>query len=48
MIKTPKLNVIENLIKQVEPYIITDEFIIDVWRKKDGVHISPNKNTIND
>lgn len=48
MIKTPKLNIIENLIKQVEPYIITDEFVIDVWRKKDGVHISPNKFSVND
>lgn len=47
MIKTPKLNVIENLVKQVNPYVITDELIIPVWRKRDGVHIAPNEYSFN-
>lgn len=47
MLKTPKFNVIENLVGQVAPYIITDELIIPVWRKKDGVHIAPNRFSTN-
>ncbi len=47
MLKTPKFKVIENLVGQVAPYIVTDEVIIPVWRKKDGVHTAANEFSLN-
>ncbi|HZK21300.1 MAG TPA: glycoside hydrolase family 38 C-terminal domain-containing protein [Oscillospiraceae bacterium] len=48
MIKTPKPSVVENLIKQVPPYIITHEHVINSWHKKDGIHTSPNEFSMSD
>lgn len=40
----PTLNprVLENQIKQIKPYIVTDKMVIDEWISYTGVHESPN------
>ncbi len=35
-------NVLKNLIRQIEPYIITDRLVIDEWKSHTGIHESPN------
>ncbi len=37
-----KFKVIENQVKQVSGYMVTDELPIPLWSKRDGVHTSPN------
>ncbi len=36
--QTLKANVLKNLIKQIEPYIVTQRLVIDEWKSHSGVH----------
>lgn len=40
----PTINpkVLKNLIKQIEPYVVTDRMVIDEWQSYTGTHVSPN------
>lgn len=40
--RTINPRVLENLIKQIEPYTVTDEFVINEWESYTGMHVSPN------
>ena len=46
----PTLNprVLENQIKQIQPYITTDTLVIDEWVTYTGVHVSPNNIELDD
>lgn len=40
--------VLHNQIKQIEPYAVTDRFVIGRWRSYTGMHVSPNNIVLDD
>ena len=34
--------ILNDLVKQIEPYVVTDTFVIDEWLSHTGIHESPN------
>ena len=35
-------HILNDLVKQIEPYAVTDTFVIDEWLSRTGIHESPN------
>ena len=40
--RTPKKGVLDHLIKQIPPYIVTDRVVLREWTAEAGKHIAPN------